>query len=205
LDIIMKIRSLKFFVVTVALLGAGIANAHPGHSTANLFEGLFHPLSLDHLLVMLAVGVWSVCALPSNQVWRGPLVFLVTLTGAAALGAAGATLPWLEHAVALTVVLSGVMLWRARQGTRRASGLTLLPLTLMGALHGLAHGVEAPADSFAGYAAGFLISTTVLHLLGIVAVWGMRRSVAHAVAAAVGSLGAAIGITGALLLAQLGA
>lgn len=201
----MKNRYLKFLVATAALLGAGVANAHPGHAAANLFEGLLHPLSLDHLLVMLAVGVWSVCALPSNQVWRGPLVFLVTLAGAAALGAAGTTLPWLEHAVALTVVLSGAMLWQARQGARRASGLALLPVALMGALHGLAHGVETPAGSFAGYAAGFLISTTVLHLLGIVAALGLRRSVTHAVAAAVGSLGAAIGIAGALLLAQMGA
>ena len=50
---------------TVALalaLAAGTAAAHTGHGTESLFEGLAHPLGLDHLLAMVAVGVWSAAA-----------------------------------------------------------------------------------------------------------------------------------------------
>ena len=35
---------------------AGAAQAHTGHGTHSLMEGLAHPFGLDHLLAMLAVG-----------------------------------------------------------------------------------------------------------------------------------------------------
>ena len=37
-----------------------LAFAHPGHGTSGLLAGLSHPLGgLDHLLAMLAVGLWA--------------------------------------------------------------------------------------------------------------------------------------------------
>ena len=37
-----------------------LAFAHPGHGTSGLLAGLGHPLGgLDHLLAMLAVGLWA--------------------------------------------------------------------------------------------------------------------------------------------------
>ncbi|WP_066709527.1 HupE/UreJ family protein [Curvibacter delicatus] len=201
----MKYCSLKHLTVVAAVLGSGMAQAHPGHDVTSLFAGLYHPLALDHLLVMLAVGVWSVCALPARRAWLGPVVFLVTMAGAAALGALGMTVPMLEYAVALSVVLSGVMLWQARQLRVPGSGGELVLIALMGGLHGLAHGAESPAVGFAAYAAGFLLSTAVLHMLGLAAVTGLRHMAVRMVATAVGALGAAIGLAGAFLLAQVGA
>lgn len=201
----MKNRSLKHLIAAAALLGTGMAQAHPGHGSANLFEGLFHPLALDHLLVMLAIGVWSVCELPARRVWLGPVVFLATLAGAAALGAMGVTMPMLEHAVALSVVLSGAMLWLARQSSGQGTGRGLALVALMGGLHGLAHGAETPAGGFAAYAVGFLLSTAVLHLLGLMAAAGLRRMAMRMVAIAVGTTGAVLGLAGILLLAQVGA
>ena len=70
---------------------AGAAQAHTGHGTHSLMEGLAHPFGLDHLLAMLAVGVWSVSALPQGKAWWGPATFLLALVASAALGAAGVT------------------------------------------------------------------------------------------------------------------
>ena len=48
--------------IVLVLLAAmtGPAHAHPGHGTNSLFSGLAHPFAgLDHLLAMLAVGLWA--------------------------------------------------------------------------------------------------------------------------------------------------
>ena len=48
-------------VFAIALLGAsGAAFAHPGHETMSFMAGLTHPPSgADHLLAMLAVGLYA--------------------------------------------------------------------------------------------------------------------------------------------------
>ena len=53
--------------VGLLALATGVAQAHTGHDTAGVMAGLAHPLGLDHLLVMLAVGIWSVSALPAGK------------------------------------------------------------------------------------------------------------------------------------------
>ena len=42
------------------LLTPAIALAHPGHGDNGLIAGIGHPIGgLDHLLAMLAVGLWA--------------------------------------------------------------------------------------------------------------------------------------------------
>ncbi len=42
------------------LLTPALAFAHPGHGDNGLMAGISHPISgLDHLLAMLAVGLWA--------------------------------------------------------------------------------------------------------------------------------------------------
>ena len=110
----------------------------------------------------MAVGVWSVSALPQGKAWQGPAAFLVALVASAALGAAGVTVPFLEQAIALSVVLFGLMLVAARRSVPAVLGLGLIAAA--SSLHGLAHGAETPATGFAGYAAGFLLTTATLHV-----------------------------------------
>ena len=46
--------------VTTLLLAPALAFAHPGHDHSGLVSGIAHPiLGLDHLLAMLAVGLWA--------------------------------------------------------------------------------------------------------------------------------------------------
>ena len=183
---------------------AGAAQAHTGHGTHSLMEGLAHPFGLDHLLAMLAVGVWSVSALPQGKAWWGPATFLLALVASAALGAAGVSVPYLEQTIALSVVLFGAMLMlasRAAPALPVAVGLGLIAAA--SALHGLAHGAETPATGFAGYAAGFMLTTAVLHIGGVGVGLAIRRLLSERRGMALGGLGAALGGAGLYLFAQL--
>jgi urease accessory protein len=141
------------------------ASAHTGHGAHSLAEGLAHPFGLDHLLAMLAVGVWSATALQGAQRWAGPATFLAAMSVGAALGAAGLALPLTELGIAASVAVLGVMLLAGRQLPKPA-GLALIALAA--SLHGLAHGAEMPlGGSLAAYAAGFGFTTAALHVAGV--------------------------------------
>ena len=90
---------------------------------------------------------------------------MLALVASAALGAAGVTVPYLEQAIALSVVLFGAMLMlanRAMPAMPVALGLGLIAAA--SSLHGLAHRAETPETGFMGYAAGFMLTTAVLHV-----------------------------------------
>lgn len=182
------------------------AQAHTGHGTHSLMEGLVHPFGADHLLAMVAVGVWSVSALPQGKAWWGPTAFMAALTASAALGAAGLTVPYLEHAIALSVVLFGLMLVVAQRRLPAALGLGLVAAAA--SLHGLAHGAETPTSElsgFAGYAAGFVLTTAALHVSGVGAGLAIRRWLAQRSGVVLGGLGAGLGAAGLYLFGQLAA
>jgi urease accessory protein len=193
---------MKRILSFVALLGAAsVASAHPGHGTFSLSAGLSHPLGLDHLLAMVAVGVWSSMALPGAQRWQGPAAFLAAMSLGGVLGAAGLVLPLTEAGIALSVALFGAMLLA---GTRLPQRAGLLLIAAAAALHGLAHGAELPAGAhFAAYALGFLGSTAVLHVAGLSlgrGVQQLRRGVQPAVWR---GLGLTLGAAGLLMLARI--
>ncbi|MDP3375337.1 MAG: HupE/UreJ family protein [Hydrogenophaga sp.] len=200
----MQAKNIRRATAAALLAGlAGAAQAHTGHGTHSLFEGLVHPFGLDHLLAMVAVGVWSVSALPKGKAWWGPATFLAALVVSAALGAAGVTVPYLEHAISLSVVLFGLMLVFANKAMPVALGLGLVAAA--SSLHGLAHGSETPETGFAGYAAGFLLTTAALHIGGVLVGLGVRRTLAERAGWALGGFGAALSVAGVYLFGQLAA
>ena len=178
-----------------ALAVSTAAQAHTGHGADGLSSGLAHPLGADHLLAMLAVGLWSVVALEPGRRWQGPAMFLTWLVGGAVAGVAGLALPLVEVGIALSVSAFGAMLLAGRLLPR---GLGLAVVGLAAALHGLAHGAELPVGaSFGGYAAGFMISSALLHALGLLL--GHRLLPLHT---AIGRfIGAALGAAGLVLCA----
>ena len=189
----------------LALLGglATAAQAHTGHGTSSLMEGLVHPFGPDHLLAMVAVGIWSVSALPPGKAWQGPATFLLALVASATLGMLGVSVPYLEHGVSLSVVLFGAMLVLARRPMPPAIGLGLIAAAA--SLHGLAHGSETSASGFAGYAVGFLLTTAALHVGGVGIGLAIQRWLAGRSGIALGGLGAALGAAGVYLFGQLAA
>ncbi len=193
--------AMRNVAIAALTLAASAAQAHTGHANSGLFEGLSHPLGLDHLLAMLAVGVWSVAALPSDKTAWGPITFLLALLASAALGVTGVTLPWQEQLISLSVVLFGLMLLFAKQRLPMAVGLGLIAAAAT--LHGLAHGAEAPPTGLAAYAMGFILTTTALHFCGVAAAQALRRFLASRVQWAIGSLGLLLSGSGAYLFSQL--
>ncbi|MBI2751082.1 MAG: HupE/UreJ family protein [Burkholderiales bacterium] len=183
------------------LVLAGSAQAHTGHGTSSLMSGMVHPLGMDHMLAMLAVGLWSVRALPAQRAWQGPALFMLALVTGAALGALGFQFAMLEQLIALSVVLFGVMLMMSVRRLPIVLGLVAVALSALA--HGMAHGAEAPAGGLAAYAVGFLGTTALLHFGGVAAGLGLRKFFARNATAVVASLGSILGLTGVYLLNQV--
>jgi len=180
---------------------ASSAGAHTGHGTESLYQGLVHPFGLDHLLAMLAVGLWSVFSLPAGRAWMGPATFMLALVISAAVGSSGVTVPFLEVAISASVVVFGAMLIMASR--RLPVGLGLCLVAVAASLHGLAHGAESPSSAgFVSYAVGFLMTTAALHFGGVFTGLSLRRWFATRAPQIVGGLGVACGGAGLYLLSQ---
>lgn len=177
-----NLRWMRSAGLVVGLLANAVAHAHTGHGTSSFLEGLVHPIGLDHLLAMVAVGIWSVRALSAGSVWHGPATFLAALMVGAAMGVFGWQVTYLEQMVALSAVMFGLMLVVGKPALPASRGLMLIAAAAV--LHGMAHGLEAPPTDFAPYAIGFLITTAVLHLCGatvsklIFRVWAAKSQLA---------------------------
>lgn len=191
----------RFTALVLLALAGGAAQAHTGHGASSFFDGLAHPFGLDHLLAIIAVGVWSVRALPAPRAWQGPATFLSVLLLSALLGAAGFMLPYLEHALAFSVVVFGLMLVFSRSRLPTGAGLGLVALAA--ALHGLAHGAEATGNGLWTYVAGFLLATAVLQWGGVSAGLGLQHLTSRRANWLTAGLGALFGSTGVYLLQQV--
>ena len=155
----MKLR--KSLYTLALFLTPAVAFAHPGHDHAGLLAGLAHPVfGLDHLLAMLAVGLWA--AQQRGQArWALPLTFVATLLLGGLFGFAGVEMPLMETGIAGSVLAIGLLVALAvRPPLAIAVGLT----ALFALAHGVAHGLELPAlASPWGYATGFVVATAALH------------------------------------------
>jgi len=84
----------------------------------------------------------------------------------AVLGVRGTAWPLSEVGIALSVVVLGVAIATVREDS--PAWLVMAVVAFFGALHGHAHGLELPkAADPVYYAAGFVTSTTAIHLLGV--------------------------------------
>ncbi|BAO84329.1 MAG: HupE/UreJ family protein [Betaproteobacteria bacterium] len=198
----MQAKIIRTAVLLGGLLAAGAAAAHPGHGGHTLTDGLAHAFALDHLLAVLAVGLWAVLALPVGRAWQGPTLFLLALPLAALLGLTGFMLPFMQWALALSVLLFGVLLLLAATRQRLPLGVGLTLVLLAGLLHGLSHGFAAPGAGLAAYALGIVAATAALHGAGMLLGLGVQRWLSErSRQIAVTGLGGAMLAGGGLLLA----
>lgn len=156
----------RLVLALVAAASPGLALAHPGHAEqASFLAGALHPLTgIDHLLAMLAVGLWA-AQLRQRAALMLPALFPVAMIAGAALAFAGVALPAVEPVIALSVIVLGAAIVAGLQLPLAAGGAMI---ALFAVAHGFAHGAELPAGAnVAGYAAGFVGSTICLHLAGL--------------------------------------
>jgi urease accessory protein len=190
----------KIIASLLAFTATGFVQAHTGHGTESLMEGLAHPLGLDHLLAMFAVGLWSAKQLTMRDAWQGPATFLAALFLSAVLGQMGFASTWMETAIALSVVLFGVMLL-GQQTLGKFTGLTLIAVAA--SLHGLAHGAETPETGFMTYAVGFMFTTACLHASGLGLGLAIQRFADKPRGLVFGSIGSAMTGAGLYLISQI--
>ena len=159
-------RSRQVSALFPCALAPASAFAHSEAAGSGLMAGLLHPVTgLDHLLAMLAVGILSV-RLGGANIWRLPLVFVLTVVTGAWAGSHGWQVAGYEAVIAWSVVVLGLAI--AFEGAHHALALVFFCVALFGLCHGYAHGVEMPGDALAVfYATGFLVTTVFIHVVGI--------------------------------------
>lgn len=143
-----------------------VAFAHTGvGETSGFIHGFGHPISgLDHILAMVMVGVFAY-QLGGRALWLVPATFVLVMAVGGALGVAGINVPFVEVGIALSVIVLGAIV---ALGVKAPTAVAMGIVGLFAIFHGHAHGAEMPEDAGGlAYAAGFMIATAILHVVGI--------------------------------------
>jgi urease accessory protein len=159
-------RQISTLAFAALLLVPTAAFAHTGISAAHdLTHGVLHPLTgLDHILAMITVGIFA-AQLGGRALWLVPVTFVLVMAAAGAAAMSGLTVPFVEVAIALSVVVLGaVVAFNAKAPVAAAMGL----VGFFAIFHGYAHGAELPQGAGGlGYGLGFVAATALLHLAGV--------------------------------------
>lgn len=165
-------RAAAIVSAMLALKSSAFAHTTPGQANG-FVTGFLHPLSgLDHVLAMVAVGIWG-AQLKRPAIWILPVAFPLVMSIGGLLGVRGVPLPGVEIGVAASAVVLGIaILFELRPPLWVAAAI----VSAFAIFHGHAHGTELPkAASPLAYALGFVIATGWLHicgiLFGLVEVW----------------------------------
>ncbi|MGH9389136.1 MAG: HupE/UreJ family protein [Vicinamibacteria bacterium] len=175
-----------------------IAAAHiqPGEASG-LLSGFQHPIGgLDHVLAMIAVGLWG-AQLGPPAVWILPITFPMVMALGGTLGLMGVALPGVEVGIAISALVLGVLVL-----TEARPPLTVAAVVVgfFAIFHGHAHGTELPAgESGLLYSVGFVVATGCLHAvgiaLGLLHRWSSGRTALRAA-------GAVVALAGVLFLVR---
>jgi urease accessory protein len=157
---------MSIIILAALVVFSGTAAAHAGEGVAGGFiSGLLHPvLGWDHVVAMVAVGLWG-AFLGNPAIWILPVVFPLVMALGGALGVMGIPVPAVETGIAVSAVVLGAMVAFA---ARPPIWVAALIVGAFAIFHGHAHGTELPnAANALSYSLGFVIATGLLHLCGI--------------------------------------
>jgi urease accessory protein len=191
-------------VIAPAILLASLAApalAHPGHPggeahDAGFAAGFAHPFGgFDHLLAMLAVGLWAVqfAARTGNRsaVWLLPAAFVLPMGAGFLLALNGIALPGVEAGIALSVLILGLAVAFAARPPLAAAMVVTATFAIF---HGYAHGAEMGDGAASAYAAGMLLATALLHGAGLVAALLSQQIATPVLTRAAGAVVAVAGV-----------
>ena len=119
-----------------------VAEAHIRKGEASGFlSGVRHPISgLDHVLAMIAVGLWG-AQLGAPAIWVLPVAFPMVMALGGVMGLLGIPLPGTEYGIAASMIfLGGVVLLELKPPLWVAA----LLVSFFAIFHGHAHGTELP-------------------------------------------------------------
>jgi urease accessory protein len=155
------------WISLILSLAPSLARAHiaQGDVSGGFIAGFEHPISgLDHVVAMVAVGLWG-AQLGQPAIWVLPVTFPLVMAFGGVLGGLGLPIPGIEIGIALSAITLGSMVASAAKPSLWIAGTIV---AIFAIFHGYAHGEELP--KFANpisYAAGFVIATGSLHVIGI--------------------------------------
>jgi urease accessory protein len=182
----------------ILLCAASPALAHTGGVAGGFLGGFAHPfLGIDHVVAMVAVGLWG-AFLGAPAIWLLPIVFPLVMAFGGVLGIAGVPIPAVEAGIAASAVALGLMVALAARPPLWIAAVLVGGFAIF---HGHAHGAELSAGTDAtAYSLGFVVATGLLHLCGIafgtLASWPAGRI-------AVRTAGGAIALAGFVFLVRL--
>lgn len=190
----------KVILVIGLALFSTLAMAHPGHAEHGAFAGFLHPFTgIDHLLVMVAIGMWA-AKFGGSARWQLPVTFVSVMALGAVIAMSG-LMPLSLHAnsveigVSASVLTMGLLLLIQLPLKRPIQiGLT----ALFALLHGFSHGLELSFCSGWSAMLGMLLATALLHAIGLL-LSSSRIAIAKQLNVVMGSL---MLLTGAYLLAM---
>ncbi|WP_373352881.1 HupE/UreJ family protein [Pseudoroseicyclus sp. CXY001] len=183
---------MRYSLAALLTLAAAPAFAHvdPGEH-GSLLAGVTHPLfGLDHVLAMVAVGLWGVL-ISRRAIWALPASFVGAMVAGYALAMAGLPLPVVEPMIlASTVVLGLVVALALRTDLRIACGIC----AFFGLFHGHAHGAELGEAGALAFGLGFIAATAALHAAGAILGLALARLGPYA-SRAIGLVTAGLGLS----------
>ena len=158
---------MKSVLLLAAFFTSTLASAHSdaGTISGGFMSGFLHPmLGLDHVVAMVAVGLWGVF-LGRPAIWILPVVFPLVMALGGALGVVGVEIPGIETGIALSGLVLGLAVAFA---VKPPIWMAAILVGAFAIFHGHAHGTELPtAANPLIYSIGFVIGTGLLHLAGI--------------------------------------
>jgi urease accessory protein len=175
------------------------AFAHTGSGSGGFAGGFLHPMfGPDHLVAMVAVGLWGAFLGPP-AIWLLPIVFPLVMAGGGVLGILGVPLPGVEIGIAISAIVLGLMVALAARPPLWVAAVLVGAFAIF---HGHAHGAELPPGTDAvAFSVGFVVATGLLHLTGIafglLARWPAGRLTVRAA-------GGAIALAGLAFLSGIG-
>jgi urease accessory protein len=153
-------------VLASAIQFSQVADAHIRKGEASGFlSGVRHPISgLDHVLAMIAVGLWG-AQLGAPAIWVLPVAFPMVMALGGMMGLLGIPLPGTEYGIAASMILlGGVVLFELKPPLWAAAVL----VSFFAIFHGHAHGTELPpGQDGLLYSLGFVCATGCLHGIGV--------------------------------------
>jgi len=179
---------MRLILICIALSGALVSSAlaHTGVGQTDSFtSGIAHPLNgLDHILVMITVGLWGVLA-GGRAIWVWPMAFVGTMLAGFAAATVGLQIPFVEPAISSSIIILGLLVALA---IKAPVWLGAAITGLFAFFHGHIHGTEATAVGLVPYAAGFAFATAALHAAGIGLGLFAERSIGKLALRAMGGL-----------------
>jgi urease accessory protein len=163
-----------------------------GDVAGGLASGFLHPISgLDHVVAMVAVGLWG-AQLGRPAIWILPVTFPIVMALGGVMGVRGVPVPPVEVGIALSAIVLGLMV---ALSLRPALWVAAVIVGVFAIFHGYAHGTELPRSAQPlAYGAGFVLTTGMLHVCGIVIGTVTRWKPGRLAVRACGAVVAAVGV-----------